>query len=215
MSIILPKEPVKATRINAKIILLYSLPKVGKTEQLSLLENNLILDMEDGAAYYECLKVAVGSTAQIDEVCASIREEGAKRYAAGKRGEDVFPYKYISVDTADAMEGFIEDSATTKYKGTVIGKGFEGDSVVELPNGAGYGLIRKDFMDKVLKLASVCKSLIITSHIKDKNINKGGVEATFKDVSLTGKLGSILCSKVDAIGYWLAAYSSNVVCKFL
>lgn len=214
MSIILPTAPVKATRVNPKIILFYSLPKVGKTEALSKLPNNLLLDLEDGAAYYECLKLPVSKTEQIREICKSIRAEGAKRAAAGKKGVDIFPYPYISLDTADELEGFCEVSATSKYKETAIGSTFTGDSVLELPQGAGYGHIRKEFMEQVMMLAAVCKTLIITSHIKDKNINKGGVEATFKDISLTGKLGSILCARVDAIGYLYRNKNSELWVNF-
>jgi hypothetical protein len=201
MSIVLPTEPVKASRINPKILIIYSLPKVGKTDMLSQLPGNLILDGEDGAAYYDCLKLTLTNEPQIDEICKSIRAEGAKRAAAGKKGVDIFPYPYISLDTVDAFEEMCEITCTKEYKDTVIGKNWEGSNITDLPQGAGYGLVRRKLMTNVLKLASVCKTLIITSHIKDKSLNKGGVEATFKDISLSGKLGGILCSKADAIGY--------------
>lgn len=201
MAITLPMEPVKATRVNPKILVLYGMPKVGKTEVLSQLESNLILDLEDGAAYYEALKINVHKTADLDAVYESIMAEGRKRAAAGKRGEDLFPYKYLSIDTIDALEGMAEISSTEKYKESVIGKTFKGDSILELPQGAGYGYIRREVMDKVIKLSKVCRGLVITSHIKDKLLNKGGVEVTSKDISLTGKLSQIVCAKADAIGH--------------
>jgi hypothetical protein len=214
MSIVLPTAPVKASRINPKIIILYSLPKVGKTHELAQLPNNLLLDTEDGAAFEECLKLPLTSQPQVEEICKSIRAEGAKRAAAGKKGADVFPYKYISLDTADAFEGMCEVSCTTKYKKSVIGSTFEGDNIVDLPKGAGYGLIRRELMSSVAMLASVCKTLIITSHLKDKSLDKNGVETTFKDISLSGKLGGILCSNADAIGYMYRVKNGDLWVSF-
>ncbi len=198
---VLPNEPVKPSRINPKILVLYGLPKVGKTKKLSELENNLIVDLEDGAAYYECLRVTLTSIAQLDDLYASIMEEGKKRAAAGKKGEDLFPYKYISLDTIDALEDCAERAATAKYKKSTIGKSFDGESVIELPNGGGYYYLRKEVMDTLVKISKVCKTLIIISHVKEKNLSKGGMDVSVRDISLTGKLGQIVCAKADAIGY--------------
>lgn len=201
MSIVLPTKPVKATRVDPKILLLYSKPKVGKTKQLSQLPGCLILDLEDGAAYYECLKVNINSTKDIDDTIAAITEAARVKVASGATGDDVFPYPFIAVDTMDILEEICEPTVTRKYKASPIGSTFEGKSVLELPNGAGYGLLRKEVLANVMKLSRICKNLILIAHVKDKVVNKGGVEVTSKDISLTGKLGQILCAKVDAIGH--------------
>ena len=44
MSITLPTAPVSAETQDPKYLILFGLPKVGKTTILSTLENNLILD---------------------------------------------------------------------------------------------------------------------------------------------------------------------------
>lgn len=200
MAIKLPTEPVKATRVNPKILVLYGPPKVGKTEQLSQLESNLICDLEDGAAYYDSLRIDIRKTSDLDELYDEIMKIGTERAKAGMRGEALFPYKYISLDTVDALEELCERSATANYKKSVIGKSFEGDSVLELPQGGGYYYLRKEVLEKLMKISKVCKTLIVISHIKDKNLMKGGSEVTVKDISLTGKLGSMVCAKADAIG---------------
>lgn len=198
MPIVLPTKPVKADRVDPKILLLYSKPKVGKTKMLAELPGCLILDLEDGAAYYECLKVNILSTGQIDEVVAGITEMAKKRVTEGK---DPYEYPFIAIDTVDILEDLSEISATAAYKRSALGKTFEGKSCLELPNGAGYGLLRKEVLANIMKLAKVCKSLILIAHVKDKVVNKGGVEVTSKDISLTGRLGQIVCAKVDAIGH--------------
>lgn len=51
------------------------------------------------------------------------------------------------------------------------------------------------------QLSMYCKHLILISHVKEKTLDKGGVAVSYNDISLTGKLGSIVCSKCDAIGF--------------
>jgi len=198
---VLPETPIKPTRINPKILVIYGLPKVGKTKILSQLPENLILDLEDGAAYYEALRISITKTSDLDELYAEIMKEGAKRVKDGKKGADVFPYKYISLDTIDALEDMAERTATAKYKSTTIGKSFTGESVIELPNGGGYYYLRKEVMEKLILISKVCKTLIIVSHVKEKNLTKGGMDVSVRDISLTGKLGGIVCARADAIGY--------------
>lgn len=48
MAIELPKSKIPAETQDPKYLILFGLPKVGKTTILSTLENNLILDMEMG-----------------------------------------------------------------------------------------------------------------------------------------------------------------------
>lgn len=190
----LPESKVEATRLTPKILLIYSLPKVGKTKQLSELENCLILDLEGGAEMYDSLRVPINNTSDIDEVVAEI-------YKKAKTNGGIRPYKYIAVDTIDKLEEYCEKSATAKFKLTTIGKSFTGSSVLELPNGGGYFYLRKEMLLKLNELSRVCKHLILVAHVKEKLLNKGGVEVTSRDISLAGKLSGIVCAACDAIGY--------------
>ena len=61
MSIVLPTAKVPAETQDPKNLILFGLPKVGKTTILSTLENNLILDFENGSTYVDALKVKVSS----------------------------------------------------------------------------------------------------------------------------------------------------------
>lgn len=201
----LPTAPVKATRISPKILVLYSLPKVGKTEQLIQLPGCLILDGEGGTDDRDAVKLSMVRTKDYYDVQKLITEEGTKRHAAGKRGEELFPYRYLAIDTIDKVEEYAEISATTKYKESTIGKTFRGDSVLELPNGGGYYYLRNELNAVVDALAQVTPHLIITAHVKEKLLNKGGEDIKVNDISLTGKMGSILCAKADAIGYMYRA----------
>lgn len=194
MPTVLPKTKVKATRVNPRILLLYSLPKVGKTSSLAALDDCLILDAENGADMYEAMRVSIGSTKDINDTRALIIAEGQAN--GGK-----YPYKYLALDTIDKLEEFAEVSATAKYKRSVIGSSFKGDSVLELPKGLGYYYLRNEVMLIINQLAALCPHLILVSHVKEKILEKGGVEVSSRDISLGGKLSQIVCSMADAIGY--------------
>lgn len=194
MAIKLPEGKLEAVRVNPKMFLMYALPKVGKTKLLSELESNLILDFEGGAEMYSCARVPITRCEDIDETCNAILTKGAE--LGGK-----FPYKYISIDTVDILEDFVETRATALYNKSPEGKKNPVETVADLPYGAGYGMIRKGVVQYMEKLASMCQYLIIVAHVKEKLLNKNGMDITSRDISLSGKLAGIVCSKVDAIGY--------------
>lgn len=185
----LPQEKVKASRVNPRTLVLYSAPKMGKTTLLSLLEDNLIIDLESGSDMIDALKVKANNLKELTEVGKSIYEEKK-------------PYKYVSIDTISKLEMLAEEEATRKYKQTIIGKGFTGDSVINLPMGAGYGLLRGEMKGWLDKLSTLADNIIFVGHLRDKFIiDKKGEEVSAKDIDLTGKLRNIVCAGADAIGY--------------
>ena len=105
MSIVLPTSKVKAERVNPKRIVIYSKPKTGKTTAFAGLDNNLILDLENGTEYVDALKVKIGSLQELLDVGKAIKE-------AGK------PYKFITVDTVTALEEMIMPLAIKLYRQT-------------------------------------------------------------------------------------------------
>ncbi len=72
MSIVLPTTKVKAQRVNPKRLVIYSKPKTGKTTCYSGLENNLILDLENGTDFLEALKIPINNLQEVD-IISSIR----------------------------------------------------------------------------------------------------------------------------------------------
>ncbi len=223
---ILPDKKLAPTRVNPKILLLYGKPKVGKTSKISELESCLNLDFEKGADMYTSMRLPMcgitGPTTynekkeitgvSLDTVFNEIVANGTAQAAAGKTVE--FPYKVLVVDTIDKLEDYCEIEATVKYKNSVIGKKFEGDSVLELPNGAGYHHLRKEMLYQIDRLTKVCKYLILVAHVKDKLLDKGGVQVESQDISLTGRLGAIVCAKTDAIGYVYRDHKKPLMVSF-
>jgi hypothetical protein len=198
----LPKEKTKAERVNPKKIILFSNPKAGKTQAVAALANNLILDLEDGSQFVEALKINVLKLAkeQNKSPLTTLKEIINKISEANKeKGE--FVYKYITIDTVSALEDISLELANKLYKNTPMGRNWIGEDVTKLPNGAGYMYLR-EAMDVILnEIEQLCDTLIILGHLKGKFIEKEGKEMEARGLALTGKIASILCSQVDAIGY--------------
>ena len=57
MAIQLPTEKSKIKSVYPKNLIMFGLPKVGKTTLLSKLPRCLIVDMEDGTDYVEALSI--------------------------------------------------------------------------------------------------------------------------------------------------------------
>jgi len=188
MSIVLPTSKVKAGRVNPKRMVIYSKPKTGKTTCYAGLENNLILDLENGTDFIEALKVSITNLQQLLDVGKAIREAGR-------------PYKYITIDTVTALEDMIHPLAIKLYKQTPMGKNFEGDTITTLPNGAGYLYIRQAFFQVLDYVDTLADHIILSGHIKDKQVDDKGELVMSANIDLTGKIKSLICANADAIGY--------------
>ena len=73
MSIVLPTVKEKATRVNPKRLLVYSKPKTGKTTAFAGLDNNLLIDLENGADYVEAMKLKVNSLKELYDAGKAIK----------------------------------------------------------------------------------------------------------------------------------------------
>lgn len=108
MAISLPTKPIDAVTQDPKNLIIFGLPKAGKTTALSTLPNNLILDIEDGSDYVSALKVKANNVKEIKEVCEAIKEAGC-------------PYDFITIDTVTALEDLAKPLALALYKKTPAG----------------------------------------------------------------------------------------------
>lgn len=199
-------------RFSPKRLLLYSKPKVGKTDMLAQLPSCLIMDgdQDEGAGLYECMRQPIGSTKDVLNTIQAIEEAGGERHTKGMRGDDLFPYRFIGMDPIDQFEAFALASATEKYRKGLLNtnkkfeeKGFT--RVTELPDGGGYMYLWNELQDMINLVSGRCKNLIITAHVRERLLGgkdeKKGEQATVDDIDLTGKLANIVCASVDAIGY--------------
>jgi len=198
MSIVLPTKKVKAEQVNPKRLIIYSKPKAGKTTAFSMLDDNLILDLEGGSGYVDALKVNIPDLKTLLDTGKAIKE-------AGK------PYKYVTVDTVTALESMIMPLAIKLYKATPMGKNFQGDNVTTLPNGAGYLYIRQAFFQVLDFIDTLAPHIILSGHIKDKVVDDKGEMVMAANIDLTGKIKSLICANADAIGYMYRKGNSTII----
>lgn len=213
--------PVKPSRISPKVMVIYSPPKVGKTDELTKLPGCLIVDSEGGTEMYECYSVQVRSTRDLLDVCDAVDAAGEARYKEGKTGDDLFPFRFIALDTTDLAEEYAEISATAKYKAGPLNKNkkFEENgytTITELPDGAGYPYVRNELKMVINRLAERCAHLILVCHIREKKLKSGSKktdkdneDVVVNDLSLMGKMNAIVCAMSDAIGYMYRSENSG------
>jgi Cdc6-like AAA superfamily ATPase len=222
MAITLPRTKAKATRVSPSIMIIYGTPKVGKTKSISELDDCLIIDLEKGTERYDAMAVKAGSYAEMNEVIVALHTES-------KANGNKPVYKFLALDTLDELEEYAIHKAAEFYKETPMGKTWyaknykspgvltsDGERINMLPNGAGYGYIREAMKWYVEVLSRFCQYLILVAHIKDKKLPSmdGISEVIVKDISLTGKLGSILAANSDAIGYMYRSSKQELMISF-
>jgi hypothetical protein len=199
----LPIKRVKANRINPKKIIIFGNPKTGKSSALNKLDNCLIIDVEDGTNFLnDALKINVLAIAkQESKEPIVVLKSVINKIKEANDDKGSFMYKYIAIDTVSALEEVVLPLAGKLYQNTAQGKNWTGVDITDLPNGAGYRFTRMALQMVLNELEDLCDTLIITAHVKDKLVQKDGTEMNERLIDLTGKMGGILASKVDAIGY--------------
>ena len=188
MGIVLPTKKVKADRVNPKRLIIYSKPKTGKPSAFAGLEGNLIIDLENGADYVEAIKVKANNLQELKEIGKAIKEAN-------------YPYKYVTIDTVTALEDMVMPLAINLYKQTPMGKNYSGDSILTLPNGAGYLYVRQAFFQVLDFIDTLAPQIILSGNIKDKQVDDKGEMVMSANIDLTGKIKSLICANADAIGY--------------
>jgi hypothetical protein len=171
---------------------------------MASLENNLIIDLENGYQALPSLNVQARSISDFGDIANAIREE--MKNNGGK-----YPYKYITIDNATRLEEMCLSYATQIYKQTPMGKAYTGNDVRTLPKGSGYMYLRQAVRKVIDMFKSLCDTFILVAHVKEKMINKDGEELSEMSIDLTGKLGDILCGEADAIGYVYRKKNETVI----
>lgn len=215
--IALPTNLKKGVNKNLSSLVIYGLPKCGKTTALAQLPNCLMIDTEDGTDYVENAFIMrfpkdlgpLGKYRWLKDVAAEIIKQGR-------------PYDYVAIDTFSELDELAEWVGTALYMQSPQGKKFNREedgtpirksderfeSVHTLPNGYGYRYSREAILDifETLKgLGKICT--IFVCHVTDKMISKNGSsEVAVKDLALVGKVKDIIPRKVDAIA---AIYNEN------
>ena len=182
---------------------------------MASLDNNLIIDLEDGYRALDVMAVNAKNANDIFEIRNLIQQKNQEN------GGKPF-YRFITIDNASRLEEMAVVYAAALYRKTQMGANFgykkdkignilkdaNGNKVIDtradvrqLPNGAGYLYMRNAVKEMVNMFKPLCDTLILVCHVKDKQIKKNDEETTEMAVDMAGKTGDIICGEADAIGY--------------
>lgn len=182
---------------------------------MASIDNNLIIDLEDGYRALDVMAVQARSASDIFEIRNLIAQKNKEN------GDKPF-YRFITIDNATRLEEMAIFYAAVLYRKTPMGANYgykkdkignilkddKGNKVIDpkadvrqLPNGSGYLYIRNALKEMINMFKPLCDTLILVCHVKDKQIKKNDEETTEMAVDLAGKTGDIICGEADAIGY--------------
>lgn len=221
--IILPTERSAAQNYNPRLMVLFGLPKSGKSSCVASLDDNLIIDLEDGYRALSVMKVQARNITDIFAIKAALQKKIAEN---GK-----VPYKFITIDNATRLEEMCLEYAAALYRKLPMAQNWglkrdkdgnlvriNGKTVPDpkadvrtLPNGSGYLYLRNALKDVIDTFQNLCETLILVCHVKDKQIQMNGAESTELAVDLAGKLGDIICGKADAVGFVYREKNNTII----
>lgn len=209
----LQKTPRKPLSVNPQVLLVYSIPKLGKSTVVAGLTTqfapgkSIILSNEKGG--YDFLEAAV------EEVYNPFRFEELVDEIS--KDPDI---QYVAIDTVTTLDDWSEYVGTFNYMRKPQGKSFnvnpstgqryskddpQFDTVHSIAQGFGYRYSRDVMVDWFEKLRGTGKTIILIAHVKDKFItSKTGEVIQSIDINLTGKVKDIYCARADAIGMLVA-----------
>ncbi len=211
----LPTERSKIIDYNPSFMVVYGKPKAGKSSCMAALDDNLIIDLEDGYRSLEVLKIQARSYSDLEEIRGLIIKKGIQDGCTRDNGKK--PYKFITIDNASRLEEYCLAKAADLYRehtplgkswgklkdanGRLTDKNDPNADVRTLPNGAGYLYLREAVLSAIRMFRPLCNTLILVSHTKDKQINRNSTEMNEMSPDLAGKVSDIICGEADAIAF--------------
>lgn len=200
MSLLESLKPTEAKGVeNLRHLILYGLPKVGKTTIVSKLPNVLIIGFEKGIEYVNGYKIRVKNYSQLRDILVEL-------------GKDT-KFDFVVFDTVTTMLEILKERAEELYAKTSMGKNWyavgkkEYGDILNLPKGAGYGYLKEalvgilEYTEDESKFVKP-KRYIWLAHSKEVVSDSiGGYDIRFKDIDLPANIKSALSVRAGAIGY--------------
>ena len=176
----LPKTKSKPkTKLEDQTILLYGIPKIGKSTFASQMDNPLFIATEAGLNNLEVYQVPVSDWETFLKVAAEIAKGGHE-------------YKTIVIDTVDNLLKFCSDYVCKK-----AGVMDEAD----LEWGKGWRMVKSEFLRALTKISLLPYGLVLISHAQIKEIKSrtGKIDKTVP--TLTGGGRDVVLNMSDIILY--------------
>lgn len=208
----LPRNPTQGKDELFRSLLLIGPPKIGKTDNLMKLKNNLLIDLQDRSSQFD------GMSLNIPDIVKrhNNNPKNTKKMTAyraltfySKRIEEANKeagkciYDYITLDALKDIEDIARIKALANYKLSPNANMNVKDIVNDLSYGKGYDYLRMATMEIINKFAALAgKCFILVGHVKETKIEiLEGEDITIMDLDLVSNATKrLLCVKLDAIG---------------
>lgn len=113
---VLPTQKTKKKTDNPKNLILFGLPKAGKTTSVSKLPNSLIIDLENGSDYLDdCFVVKAENYKELWKVARALSPTWKGKENPNYEGQS---YDFIILDTVTALEEMANAYAIKLYQDT-------------------------------------------------------------------------------------------------
>lgn len=208
----LPLKPQPPTRVNPKSILIYSMPKVGKTYSIQFLPNHLHLDTEQGGDMYTLARVACNNIQDLLDRIEEARQANLKAYteqtAKGVKTSDIaYPYQFGIIDRIDRIEEMADVYMTAMYNSESYKKEKDAmkqvTTITELPYGKGHELIRSCIFNIYKKAKEAFPHVITFAHVKAKTADtKIDALISVNEINMNTKIATMICGDADMILYF-------------
>lgn len=219
----LPDELIEAKMTAPRDLMILSIPKMGKGTILgdfTKQRNAIVLDIEKGG--YEYITARKLSTYISQD---TTRWESFQNYLKYRKLllENRGKYEYLIIDGLSDLDDLSEIGGTLAYMDSNLGKNFnrrgkdkiefedsEWKSVLTLASSdstynPGYKWTRDWLLQQVELFKLISPYRIYAAHVADKFIkDRGKEEVIGSEISITGKLKTILASKVTALAKMIA-----------
>jgi len=217
MESLLPKQKTQDDLIKkVNHIILYGLPKSGKTTAAALIENNLILKFEKNATTsVASYSIDLSYQEANIETIKAILEKLAKIVEELKQDKQ---FKFVTIDTLSSLLPIAEYVGEVLYSQTLIGKNWfttnkkEYGSILNLPRGIGYDFLKKGLNKIYEHLMTSGKIIITLAHVKDK-YNENNV-VTMSEIDAPGSISRNLAKDAQIIGYVFRGNPDEVYVSF-
>jgi len=177
-------QPTVVSRdLKGKLVLLYGDPKSGKTTTATKFPKSLLLAFEKGYNALNNVKAQpINKWAEFKTVLKQLRKPEVQA-----------AYETIIIDTVDIAYDLCEKFILERE---------DVDKIGDIPFGAGYGMVEKEFDETLRAIPLLDYGLVMISHAEDKEFKDEDGESYQKIVpTLTKRPRKVVTRMVDIIGY--------------
>ena len=178
--ITLPTEKSKPSFDLTKLsMLLYGVPKIGKSTFCSRAPDALFIATEPGLNHLETYNVRVNSWREFLEAMAEVQRGG-------------HPFKILIIDTLDKLCDFCDQEICAQNKVSTL---------ADFPFGKGYALYKTEMARVFQKIFSLGMGVVLTSHSQLSDVDTPQGRQTKWTPTIPRRVQDVVLPLVDIIGF--------------